>query len=335
MAAVRWPAPDSARGRRSLALLIGAPGLLVAGVATSLMPVGVPGPLPPPDPALDHAAAVRRFAMLPEDVPVNPVCGPRLYTHGTRTGRVVVFLHGLTNCPQQFDSLARLLHQRGANVLIVRLPHHGLADRMTEDLQRLTAAEVARVSQQAVDIGRGLGDSVTVVGLSLGATAAAWLAEVRADVHRVIAIAPVLGVAPVRPSLTPAITRFLLTIPNQFPWWDDEQRERLEGPPYVYPRFSTRALGETLRMGLAVLARAEREAPRAGSVVLVTVGGDHAISNAAVRQLERSWARRAPGKVSAYEFPAEYRLNHDVIDPLQPNQRTDVTYPVMLDLIGG
>jgi pimeloyl-ACP methyl ester carboxylesterase len=336
MVGVRWPAPGSTGGRRGLALLIGAPGLVIAGAAASLMPVGMPGPVPTPHPARDYAEALSRFDRLSAtDDPLNPLCGPRLFTHGARTGRVVVCLHGLTNCPQQFDSLSRLVFERGANVLTVRLPHHGLADRMTEDLRRLTARELAITSQEAVDIGRGLGDTVVVVGLSLGATAVAWIAQERADVHRVVAIAPVLGVAPVVPTLTPAVTRLLLTIPNRFAWWDDERREQLLGPPYVYPRFSTRALGETLRLGLAVMARARREAPRAASVVLVTIGGDHAINNAAIRDIEGSWKRRAPDRVMSYEFPAELHLNHDVIDPLQPDQRTDLTYPVLLDLIGG
>jgi len=69
-------------------------------------------------------------------------------------------------------------------------------------------------------------------------------------------------------------------------------------------------------------------------VVFVTVGGDHAISNAAVRELERRWTRGS-GTISSYEFPSALRLGHDLIDPLQPAQRVGDTYPVLIDLIEG
>ena len=44
---------------------------------------------------------------------VNPVCHTRIYSHGHRTERALVLLHGFTNCPQQFDVLGRRFHERG------------------------------------------------------------------------------------------------------------------------------------------------------------------------------------------------------------------------------
>jgi carboxylesterase len=162
---------------------------------------------------------------------------------------------------------------------------------------------------------------------------AAWIAQQRDDVDRAVLIAPVFGVPEVWRPLTPGLTRFLLWFPNQFPWWDDRRRENLLGPRYAYPRFSTRALGETLRLGLAVEERAGRVAPRARSMVFVTVGGDHAISNGATHTFQRQWRRWNADRVAGYEFPAALHLNHDLIDPLQPDQRIADTYPVLLDLL--
>ena len=47
---------------------------------------------------------------------------------------------------------------------------------------------------RAVDIAAGLGDQVTIAGLSAGGVVAAWAAQHRRDVHRAVLIAPSLGV---------------------------------------------------------------------------------------------------------------------------------------------
>src|SRR5262245_1222067 len=115
-------------------------------------------------PAASCAEVLRRIDSLAttDDASVDPRCRLRVFHHGRPTGRVVVLFHGLTNCPQQFDEFARRVHERGANVLVVRLPRHGLADRMTTELGRLRAADLAAVADQAVDMARGLGESVSV-----------------------------------------------------------------------------------------------------------------------------------------------------------------------------
>src|SRR5947209_12395254 len=92
-----------------------------------------------PRPAHGYAAGMARLAALAAlDGPdVNPACRTRVYTHGAPTERVIVCLHGLTNCPAQFDSLARLAYASGSNVIVPRLPMHGYADRMTPALAGL------------------------------------------------------------------------------------------------------------------------------------------------------------------------------------------------------
>src|SRR5439155_25994798 len=165
-----------------------------------------------PRPAADYEQALQRIDSLraADGSEINPDCRLVLLSHGRRTARVVVLLHGLTNCPRQLEALGRMLYDRGANVLIARVPHHGFADRMTSDLARLTAAELVRFGDEVADIGQGLGDSVTVAGLSLGGVVAAWIAEERADVDHAIVISPVFGVAAVWAPLTPGLTRALL-----------------------------------------------------------------------------------------------------------------------------
>lgn len=284
-------------------------------------------------PAVTFAEALRRIDSLAtrDDATVDPRCRLRLYHHGHPTGRVVVIFHGLTNCPQQFDEFARRVHDRGANVLVVRLPHHGLADRMTTELGRVRAAELTAVADQAVDMAHGLGDSVSVTGLSVGGTMALWIGQHRADVDRVVAIAPLLGVHAIAGPLTPSAARLAMTLPDQLMWWDDKKQANLPGPPYCYPRFSTRAVGETLRLGCAVAELARRAAPAAASVVLVTVANDPAVTNPPIEALAAAWRQKAPGKIETFEFPADLGIGHDMIDPLQPYARLDIAYPPLID----
>src|SRR5689334_18684891 len=69
-----------------------------------------------PRPATDYDAALRRIDILREADGGNldPACRLELMSHGRRTARSVVLLHGLTNCPKQFEALGRVLYARGA-----------------------------------------------------------------------------------------------------------------------------------------------------------------------------------------------------------------------------
>jgi esterase/lipase len=267
--------------------------------------------------------------------PVLPECRSILLEHGHRTGRVVLFFHGITNCPMQFMSLAQRLYDSGANVYIPRVPHHGLEDRMTTDLAKVEAQELADFANDRLDIATSLGDTVVVSGLSLGGVLSAYLAQEREEVALAVPIAPLLG-----PAMAPAwaarpLTRVALVAPNGFMWWDDKRRENLPGPKRVYPRFATRAMAEIMRLGAIVEDRAARRAPAAQRIVMVTVGGDPAVSNAANAELVRAWQAHAPGRVQAYEFPDSMRLGHDVIDPDQPYERVGVVYPILEKILLG
>jgi alpha-beta hydrolase superfamily lysophospholipase len=287
-----------------------------------------------PHPAASYEEALQRIAAAgaAEGPEIAPECRTNLLTHGARTARAVVLLHGLTNCPEQFRALGERLYRRGANVYIPRLPEHGLADRMTPALVRLDAQAMCAATDQAVDIGRGLGDSVVVVGLCIGGTMAAWAAQERADVVRAVAIAPLQGLARARGPLALPAMNLMLALPNQFIWWDGKVKMNLPGPKHVYPRFSTRSVAQTLLLGTAVAADAQRAPPATGSIVVITVGSDLAVDNGAVARLLGLW-RTHGARVTAYEFPARLNLNHDIIDPEQVSGNPALVYPVLLDLI--
>jgi len=48
-----------------------------------------------------------------------------------------VLIHGTTNSPRQWEELGGALHALGHNVLILRMPHHGLESRSVGELKAL------------------------------------------------------------------------------------------------------------------------------------------------------------------------------------------------------
>lgn len=287
-------------------------------------------------PAADYADALRRIDSLGavETSAIQRECVTRLLTHGGPTRHVVVLLHGLTNCPEQFDSLGRVAFARGANVLIPRLPRHGFADRMTEELGRADAAELRVFTDRVLDAAQGLGDTITLAGLSVGGTMVAWAAQERSDVHRAVMIAPMLGAARAPGRWTPVLARLGSVLPNAFIWWDSRFKQALPGPEQVYPRFSTRSVAATLTLGWWTRGRALSAAPACRWLAMVTVGGDVAVDNGLCADVVDAWRRHGVRDVVTYEFPAELRLNHDVVDPEQVGGNPSVTYPVLAHLIG-
>ena len=103
--------------------------------------------------------------------------------------------------------------------------------------------------------------------------------------------------------------------------------------PYAYVGWSSRALGEVLRLGVATARAAVRQRPAGQHLVVVTNANDVAVSNQLTRQLVSLWQSRGLRRVEFYEFDREQGLEHDLIDPNNPQQRVDLVYPILLDLI--
>lgn len=325
---------ERGRGRRAALVTLVVLGLIALALGSLLQPLRAPRFDARAQRLSDYGEAVARLEALGNDdtCALRPECATILMTHGGRTGRVVVLFHGLSNCPAQFDSLGRMLHARGANVVIPVLPRHGCADRMTTSLARLDARELVTFADQVLDAAAGLGDSLTVAGLSLGGVLAAWAAQERPDVDRAVVIAPMFGIALAPGRLSNAVARVYRALPNRFQWWDPRAREALPGPDHVYPRWSTRSIEETLWLGAAVAGAASRQAPAARAITLVTVGHDLAVDNRRAAEVAERW--RAHGAdVESVSFPDSLHLNHDLIDPEQVGARPALVYPKMVGML--
>ena len=288
---------------------------------------------PHPNPAQTYAEAVERIQSIraQETTGHNPACRTQFMSQGKKSDRVVVFIHGYTSCPKQFVELGKLFHEAGYNVLIVPQPWHGLADRMTDLYARLTAEELAAYADKVVDVAQGLGQHVTVAGISGGGVITGWVAQNRSDVDMALLISPAFGFAQIPPALTQPAANLYSLMPNSFEWWDPELQGDL-GPSYAYPRYSTRALAQYLQLSLAVQAQAKQNPPEVPVIVVVTNANDSSVSAPLIKEMVGVWQRSSTTQVRTYEFPAELKLGHDLIDPEQPFQRTDVVYPKLLEL---
>ena len=264
---------------------------------------------------------------------VNPLCHTRVYTHGQRVERSLVLLHGFTNCPQQFDTLGRQFFDRGWNIVIPRYPRHGYTDRLNTSIAELRSEHLLAVANRSTDVASGLGERVTVAGLSLGAILAGLLAQTRDGIERAVLIAPMLGLRPIPgPALT-AVSTTAKVLPNFYMWWNNELKDKL-GPPYGYPRFSTHAYAALFECGRQLVRSARAAAPRARSIAVITNAGEPRLDNRFTYRLIESW-RRHGASVESFQFPAADQLTHDLIDPGNAAQKTDYVYPIVTRYIEG
>lgn len=225
-----------------------------------------------------------------------------------------------------------MLFDRGHNVLIPRLPHHGYRDRMTTQLARLTRAELKQCALESVEAVRDLGDRVTVVGFSTGGTMAAWLAQTQA-ISNVVIVAPFLGSIWLHHGLSGGVARLALRAPNFFPWWDPGKREALQ-PEHGYPRYSTHAAAEVCLLGQEILASARAASPLGTRIVLVVNASEHTVNNAAIDELYRTWKRRREDVTLVRLTGLPH--SHDIIEPEKRRALpVDLVYPRLLEISEG
>ena len=254
------------------------------------------------------AAIARRQAV--DDSLAVPGARSILLTSGTRTRRAIVLLHGLTDSPRQFETFAYLLHADGNNVYVPRLPRHALRGGDVGALSSLTDTELQAAADSMVDEARGLGDSLLFVGLSMGATMGAWIAQ-RRQVTRVVLIAPAI-----EPGLIPSLLdRPLIGLADHLPsithqWPSDTARPDREAG------FNSRAAAAIFKLGRSVVSEAASTAPRTSDIVVLVNASDRTVKESATEALVRDWSTHG-AHVAVFELPDSLRLQHNIFDPIR------------------
>ncbi len=288
--------------------------------------------LPASHPASEYADALKRARafMALDDDSIMPRARTKLLDHGARTSLAVVLFHGITNNPVQYELLAPMVHEKGANIFVPRMPEHGDRDRMTDRLAGLTAETLLASANEAVDIAFGLGEAVAVLGISMGGSLAAYFAQYR-SVRIAVPVAPDFALLQLPYGVSRLFASIFRMLPNVFFWWDPRTRGA-QRPLTAYPRCPTHALMQTLRVGDDVHAAAKTRKPLAARIITIVNRCDGAVNNEVTAEVCAEWTSWN-GVESRYVELRNLPENHDIIDPQNPLARTQLVYPKLLEAL--
>jgi esterase/lipase len=304
-----------------------------------LRPIGVDEAAGTADPAATYDDAIAKITAIQDrersDATINPVCRSQLLGTGQPTDTVVVLFHGYTNCPAQYRVLAQELADRGDTVWVPLMPHHGELDREHTTLDRLTADDLAVYANGAVDIAAGLGDTVTVMGLSGGGMAAAYVAQTRDDVDLAIPLSAYLGIAAVPEALTPPLINLAELLPPIGIGTSSISGDATSGTYAPYAAFdnNTRSAAAFMELAQVTLAASRQHPHAAGRTILGINEADDTVNLPMLETLAARWDALAPETSEVCRFPASLGLPHDLIGPDRVDQHIDLVYPILLDLI--
>lgn len=156
--------------------------LIVALLLAGLVITVARGPRPELDPTRDRerltdpidsalAASEARYADIVPGVEKRVIWADSPDSHADWS---LVYLHGFSATSRETTPLTETLSERlSANAFLTRLSGHG---RGSEALSNVDGSEWFADTREALDIGGRIGKRVAVIGVSTGATLAAWLA---------------------------------------------------------------------------------------------------------------------------------------------------------------
>jgi pimeloyl-ACP methyl ester carboxylesterase len=285
-------------------------------------------------PAQSYDEAVDRCRLLQalDGADIEPLCRTQLLSHGAITAKSIVLLHGYSNCPRQFHQIATTLFELCYNVIVPRMPYHGLRTRTPSSFHQLTIEDLLFTTYEAIDIARGLGLHVTVLGFSLGGTVAAWVAQERDDIDLALLLSPVFGLRPLPSYARRAVINLLTWLPPWFRWWNPKRRGEIDGPRHAYAWYSSRGIALNMRLGLLVAQRAKHKPAGARRIVLLNNPSDPLTDCAVALKVVANW-RALGGDVHVEEFDRALDLPHDIVDPAQPHAQPELIYPFIYRLL--
>jgi len=207
------------------------------------------------------------------------------------------------------EELGKMLYDKGANVIILRMPHHGLTSGDISELKALKPKEILDYMNTTIDIADALGEDMTVIGLSAGSTAAAWMAQNREEVDRAVLLSPFMGIKETPMFLDPILMRAFLRLPGfSIGGGDEPDRD------WVYVGESSKGIGTFMLIGQATLKQAEKTPPQADEIYIITTASDMGADNRWSMKLADLWTAQG-ADVTTYEFPKSEHVPHASIDP--------------------
>jgi pimeloyl-ACP methyl ester carboxylesterase len=184
---------------------------------------------------------------------------------------------------------------------------------MSEALAGLTREELSAQGERIIDAAAALGEEIVLVGFSLGGSLALHLGHRDARVHRVVAVAPFLGIRQLPADWHAWMRAVLERTPNRFLYWNPIERGR-GVPEHGYHRYTTRSLAAGLALADALREDARSGPPRARHIELVRNATETSVNNRTIDDLVRAW-RGVGGEHVRMHRLVGLGPSHDVIEP--------------------
>ena len=266
---------------------------------------------------------------------ISDKCQTDVVNTGLKTERVVDILHGVTNCPAQYSELKNDIADEGYNVYIPRLFGHGYKDKETKDIADISSKILENELKNILEIASGLGDKVTVVGISGSANIAAFASFNVDFVDKAVLLSPLFMPLEYPLFSQNFVIHTLNILPNTFQWWDSEVKENLEGPDYAYPRFPTRSIPAFLDFSADIKRSYENNESPASRVEMDIIYSplDEAINQEVVDIYADNLRSLEKVGVKVDKLPENWGLTHDLVDPNNPDQNTGLIYPEIVDAV--
>jgi esterase/lipase len=243
----------------------------------------------------------------------NEFCRSRFFFHPQPTDKVMLFFHGFTGVPYQFESIGQLFFDSGYNVLIPLLPGHGRAGNW--DRHHPTPLPIE--PQAYYDFGlawlqqaQALGAEVCVGGLSGGGTLALWMAQQRPQaIAKAIAFSPYLTGKYILSNL------FIALSDSYYQWPGDPNQKK------GYSNFRVPALRVFLDMGKVVIERARR--PASAPIFIFSTEADTAVDTEVHHEVILDTLQHQP-KSGYYRFPLSLDVPHSMMTIGEGNEWENV-----------
>jgi len=283
--------------------------------------------MPSPVTSYDEALARVDVIKAGEQEIVNRDGKTLLMVHGQKTDRVYVMVHGTTNSPLQWKELGETLYSRGHNVLIPRIPCHGLLSHHVRELASLQVQDLRAYADHVIDMAVGLGDEVVVVGISGGGAVASWMAHFRPEVARALLLVPFYGVYGVPDLITPFLARAFSRIPNLV--LDNPLEPRRD---WVYRGQSTRGVAAFLLLGQEVIQAAREGQKPVGKLIVLMTEKEDTANNRSTEELVKHWQSAGAAPIS-FTFEDALDIPHNAVDPSTDREKKKIVYDKMLELL--
>ena len=224
-------------------------------------------------------------------------------THGHKTAKAVLLIHGVSGCAGDMGDIAEVFYNQGYNIYAPRVAKHGDTENKLHGT--ITFDDMANFMNTSASQVSGLGDEIGVIGHSGGGNMATWLTQYGDGLFsRVLLIAPFY-----EPSI------------GQAPKWQIPFMRTLYGNNILPDRFSEYGLSYRALAKYVTIKENYKDdlnAPGLKHVGVVVAEGDHDIDQTLAHDIPKKLADNNGATWKYESFPESTGITHDMIRRASP-----------------